>query len=424
MRRGQSCLWAVIAAAMLVPMGASAQYVFYTDTNQPSPALRRCSPDGSSPAARALPANTLPEGLAYDAVHNQLYWAEATFSGARIRRTDAGLGAGTTVLAGLGSLRGIAVDGATGWMYWTSSDHVGPATINRAHLDGSGAQVLLSLAGFNPRQITIDPVAGKLYWAELEFPGIARCNFDGTVGEILVLGPTSRPYGVAINPATLEVWWSEYATGFIQSAVFPPSPQSAPADATDPPEQDLAARSAVMLVSARAGSAPTAAAISVGGFVNPTYLALDLVNSRLFVSQAGAGVTALRRLNLVTQVITTLSAPQTSFGGVAWYPNSLVDVSDGTPSRPPVALVLRAENPARGNATMEFALPDEADVTLDVLDTAGRRVASLAEGRHAAGEHRLAWTGQTGAGRAAPGMYLLRLEVGGRQLTKRFAYLR
>jgi len=424
MRRGQSWQWAVVVAAMLVPAWASAQYVFYTDTNQPAPALRRCAPDGSGAASRALPANTLPEGLAYDAVHNQLYWAEASFSGARIRRTDAGLGAGTTVLAGLSSLRGIAVDGTTGWLYWTASNQVGGATINRAHLDGSSPQALLSLPGFNPRQITIDPVGGKLYWAELEFPGVARCNFDGTTGEILVLPPGSHPYGVAINPATREVWWSEYGTGSIESLVFPPSPQAAPRDGGAPAEQDLASRSAVLLAAARAPAQPSAATASVGGFVNPTYLALDLPNSRLFVSQAGVGATSLRRLDLTSLAILTLPATQTSFGGLVWYPNSLVDVPGDNPVRTPVALSLRAENPAHGSVTMEFALPAEGDVTLDVLDAAGRRVASLAEGRHAAGAHRLTWTGETAAGRAAPGMYLLRFEAGGRRLTRRFAYLK
>jgi hypothetical protein len=110
---------------------------------------------------------------------------------------------------------------------------------------------------------------------------------------------------------------------------------------------------------------------------------------------------------------------------VAWYGSSLVDVPDtGPPPAAAVALSLRAENPAHGSAVMEFALPAEGDVSLDVLDAAGRRIASLAGGRHAAGVHRLTWTGETAAGRAAPGMYVLRLQADGRQLTRRFALLK
>ena len=427
MRRGQSWLWAAVAAALLVPTVALAQYVFYTDTNQPSPALRRCGPNGTGAASRTLPANTLPEGIAYDALHNTLYWAEASFSGARIRTTDPGLGAGTTILAGLRSLRGIAVDGAGGWIYWTASDQAGGATINRAHLDGMGAQVLFLLPGFNPRQIAIDPVAGKVYWTEFEIDAIARCNLDGSLGEFFTfLAPGTRPYGIAVNPVTHELWWSEYRTGFVQSLVLPPAPATVVQAAVRPAASDLRARSTALVAAARERTTPFgSAAGGFGGLVNPTYLTLDVAGQQLYVTQAGAGVTALRRANMDGSGLITLPVPQTSFGGVAWHGGSLLDVpGDGPPPAVAVAMSLSAENPAHGSATMEFALPAEGEVALDVLDTAGRRVASLAGGRHAAGVHRLSWTGATAGGRAAPGMYLLRLEAGGRTLTKRFAYLR
>lgn len=423
MRRGQWLLGVAFVAALLVPAGASAQYVFYTDTNYPAPALRRCSPTGTGSASRALPAGTLPEGLAYDALHNKLYWAEAAFSGARIRTTDAGLGAGTTVLAGLGSLRGIAVDGAGGWLYWTSSDQGTGATINRAHLDGSGRQVLFLLPGFNPRSIAIDAAGSQLYWTEFEFDAIARCALDGSTGQFFAFLPIgARPYGIAIDPGTRELWWSEYGTGLVQSMALPAAMTPTTASSV---ELDLAKRSAALMAAARERAAPFRPAAVVSGLVNPTYLALDIPGSRLFVTQAGAGVTALRRANLDGSGLTTLPVTQASFGGVAWYGSSLVDVPDtGPPPVAAVALSLRAENPARGSAVMEFALPAEGDVTLDVLDAAGRRIASLAGGRHAAGVHRLTWTGETQAGHVAPGMYVLRLQADGRQLTRRFALLK
>jgi flagellar hook assembly protein FlgD len=89
-----------------------------------------------------------------------------------------------------------------------------------------------------------------------------------------------------------------------------------------------------------------------------------------------------------------------------------------------VAFALRAENPARGSAAIAFALPSESDIRLTIMDAAGRNVATITEGRHAAGWHRLTWMGETDAGMAAPGMYLLRLETAGRTLTRRFAFLR
>ena len=85
---------------------------------------------------------------------------------------------------------------------------------------------------------------------------------------------------------------------------------------------------------------------------------------------------------------------------------------------------MRAPNPARAGTSIEFSLPADGDVQLDVMDAAGRRVATLAEGTHGAGTHRVTWTGQTGAGRAAPGVYMLRLEWSGRRLTQRMTYIR
>ena len=85
---------------------------------------------------------------------------------------------------------------------------------------------------------------------------------------------------------------------------------------------------------------------------------------------------------------------------------------------------LRAPNPAKAGAAVEFSLPSDGDVRLDVIDAAGRRVATLAEGLHGAGAHRVTWTGQTGAGRAAPGVYVLRLEWAGKRLTQRITYLK
>ncbi len=64
-------------------------------------------------------------------------------------------------------------------------------------------------------------------------------------------------------------------------------------------------------------------------------------------------------------------------------------------------------NPARV-ATVKFALPRQSDVELAVFDLSGRRVATLAKGPLAAGEHTRTWDG-SGAG---AGVYFVRLRAG------------
>ena len=84
-----------------------------------------------------------------------------------------------------------------------------------------------------------------------------------------------------------------------------------------------------------------------------------------------------------------------------------------------------APNPFGERTTIEFALPEQTDVTLTVYDTMGRRVATLVDGPLRAGTHRIPWTGRTRDGQAlASGVYLLRLTAGDQAFTRRMTRVR
>jgi hypothetical protein len=82
-------------------------------------------------------------------------------------------------------------------------------------------------------------------------------------------------------------------------------------------------------------------------------------------------------------------------------------------------------NPFDRQTTIEFTLPEPADVTLSVFDLMGRRVATLVEGRRAAGVHQVQWQGR-GADDAvlASGLYLVRLTAGEHIRTDRLTIVR
>lgn len=82
--------------------------------------------------------------------------------------------------------------------------------------------------------------------------------------------------------------------------------------------------------------------------------------------------------------------------------------------------------PSRAGVNLQFVLPAAATVRLEVFDALGRRVRVLLPATEtSAGEHRERWDGQDAAGRAAaPGVYLAKLVVGDRVLTRRIALLR
>lgn len=110
--------------------------------------------------------------------------------------------------------------------------------------------------------------------------------------------------------------------------------------------------------------------------------------------------------------------------------NSAVDLGDGmftitlplaTPDAQAIAdyaLTLRSPNPASGPVDLEFAVPRESAIHVAVFDLAGRRVASLARGSHAAGRYRVRWEAGAGVERAA-GIYFVRLRAPGRELVQR-----
>jgi hypothetical protein len=82
-------------------------------------------------------------------------------------------------------------------------------------------------------------------------------------------------------------------------------------------------------------------------------------------------------------------------------------------------------HPARPGVALSFALPAPGPARLAVFDAAGRRVASLGQDSYPAGLQRVVWDGRDAQGRPLPsGVYLLRLEAGGRCDRQKLVLLR
>ena len=71
-------------------------------------------------------------------------------------------------------------------------------------------------------------------------------------------------------------------------------------------------------------------------------------------------------------------------------------------------------NPTGTGMTLEYSLPQEAQVSAKVFDVAGRVVRDLGDSPVAAGRHMLSWDLQSDAGqRVGPGLFFVRLSVNG-----------
>lgn len=94
-------------------------------------------------------------------------------------------------------------------------------------------------------------------------------------------------------------------------------------------------------------------------------------------------------------------------------------------ARPSVQLAAAQPNPAVGSARIKFSLASAKDVELTVFDLAGREVATIAQGKFAAGEHVVNWNGSDRAGRLVPsGAYMYRLKTGDQSQVRKMVFVR
>jgi flagellar hook capping protein FlgD len=82
-------------------------------------------------------------------------------------------------------------------------------------------------------------------------------------------------------------------------------------------------------------------------------------------------------------------------------------------------------NPAGAIAAIDYLLPREGPIDLEVFDAGGRRLRTLATGTTGAGAHRGAWDLRDDRGRrVTPGLYLVRLRTQGATLTRKLVVAR
>lgn len=144
---------------------------------------------------------------------NTVYWANEQTS-AIPAISLAGLdGSGGGVLNTKGaapnsSAGGVAIDSATGTIYWAD---YGSNTISYANLTGGGGDLTITgTTPHGPYGIAIDPAAGKLYWANYNSNTIGYANLNGSGGGLLnTTGATvNQPSGLALDPAGGKIYWA------------------------------------------------------------------------------------------------------------------------------------------------------------------------------------------------------------------------
>ncbi len=170
--------------------------IYWTDIGTGK--IQRANLDGSSVEDLLTIGEVFtPVEIALDTAGNKMYWTESSPADFMIQRADLDGSNVELLVTGLVSPSGIALDVAGEKMYWTD---MGTNKIQRANLDGSGVEDVVTTGVIAPVRIALDLARGKIYWTEgspADFM-ISRANLDGTGGEFLITGLTS-PSGIALE---------------------------------------------------------------------------------------------------------------------------------------------------------------------------------------------------------------------------------
>ena len=112
---------------------------------------------------------------------------------------------------------GIALDVGEGKIYWADMGR-GAGKIQRANLDGSNIETIVSELN-NPVDIALDVEKGKVYWTEEGTGRIQRANLDGSNIETLITGLEARSTGdIALDGDGGKIYWTDWLRGRIQRA--------------------------------------------------------------------------------------------------------------------------------------------------------------------------------------------------------------
>jgi Low-density lipoprotein receptor repeat class B len=191
----------------------------------------------SASGAPARSKDKLGGAMAPNAATGRLYFLDTRGHQVMSANPD---GSDVRVLAQAGgSPDGIAVDQASGHLYWTNmitfrpnaedsggdggwAARFGPGSLERADLDGRNVTTVVPSGGtltYRPKQMTIDVRDAKLYWSDREGMRVMRSNLDGSDVETLVEtaqiiegqrgDPKDYCVGIALDLMRNEIYWTQ-----------------------------------------------------------------------------------------------------------------------------------------------------------------------------------------------------------------------
>ncbi|MCX6142142.1 MAG: T9SS type A sorting domain-containing protein, partial [Ignavibacteriales bacterium] len=159
-------------------------------------------------------------------------------------------------------------------------------------------------------------------------------------------------------------------------------------------------------------------------FTFPNVKSFDWTQYSLDVQvPAGVGVKALEtRLHVYSTFVGTVYFDDLTVQKVG----TTTGVSSGNSSIPKVfELSNNYPNPFNPSTKIQFAVPNEQNISLVIYNLLGQRIRTLVQGVYAAGQYTVTWDGKDQVGRTLEsGVYIYRLETGSIALVKKMLMLK
>jgi DNA-binding beta-propeller fold protein YncE len=321
----------------------------------------------------------------------------------------------TTVATGFNNPNGLYYDVANNDMYIAEGVPVSllvGGQVLLLDLDTMGQTVLAQ--GYDNPQAVVQTTSGVVYFTDYS-------------GMVFVINPTDTlPLDAISNPATvlasgvapgteggLVMDASEtflYVSDYNEGKVFKVSTGGSVTELVD--FSNFASRGLAL--------SPDGGTLYITGYLSDEIVAYDLINDTATLFADGASTGGLLN-GPFGMVISANDYP--SFDGGAWDTAVLEDRSEAVPDQ--LALQQNYPNPFNSGTVIEFALPRAHEVDLRLYNLAGQEVLQLATGARETGLYSLLWDGTDAQGQLlASGVYLYRLEIGDRTLTRSLLLLR
>ena len=138
----------------------------------------------------------------------KMYWTDAATD--KIQRANLdGSRIEDLVTTGLDEPAALSLDVTGGKMYWTDG---GTNKIQRANLDGSNVEDLVTTGLEFPGGLTLDVSEGKMYWTDAGLSRIMRADLDGSRVEHL---DSQEAWGIALNLTEGKMYWTNTLGSYI-----------------------------------------------------------------------------------------------------------------------------------------------------------------------------------------------------------------